>query len=213
MIELADLDAVEFDQAGLVPAIVQDDATGRVLMLAYMNRESMQRTVEDRLVTFWSRSRREIWRKGATSGNLLHLIDISLDCDGDAVLVTAHPDGPTCHRGTTACFSEPAVPDNRGSGQGFERLEGLWTVIADRAATLPEDSYTAQLIGGGVNAAGRKLTEEATEVLLAAKDHVVGSDSGELAEEAGDLIYHLLVVLAERGESPRRVLDALDRRS
>lgn len=202
-----DPSAVKFNEAGLVPAIVQDDSTGTVLMLGYMNEESLRQTMHDSLVTFWSRSRRELWRKGSTSGNLLRLVEISIDCDGDALLVRASPDGPTCHTGSRSCF------DASDRSVGFDRLERLWSVIADRAATRPEGSYTAQLVSGGVNAAGRKLTEEATEVLLAAKDHAAGRDQGELAEEAADLLYHLLVVLAERGESPRGVLDVLDRRS
>lgn len=202
-----DPNAVSFDKQGLVPAIVQDDRTGTVLMLGYMNEESLRQTMHDSLVTFWSRSRRELWQKGSTSGNLLRLVDISIDCDGDALLIRAAPEGPTCHTGSRSCF------DAGGGGVGFERLETLWSVIADRAATRPEGSYTAQLVAGGVNAAGRKLTEEATEVLIAAKDHAAGLDQGELAEEAADLLYHLLVVLAERGESPRGVLDVLDRRS
>lgn len=202
-----DLAAVKFDEAGLVPAVVQDDATGTVLMLGYMNRESLQATLDDSLVTFWSRSRRELWQKGATSGDFLHLVDIAADCDGDALLVTAHPDGPTCHTGEPSCF------DGASDRQGFTQLEQLWTVIADRVATRPAGSYTADLVSGGVNATTRKLTEEATEVLLAAKDHAAGLDGGELAEEAADLIYHLLVVLAERGTQPADVLDVLKRRS
>ncbi len=202
-----DPSSVNFATDGLVPAIVQDHQTGAVLMLGYMNEESLNHTLRDSLVTFYSRSRHEIWRKGATSGNFLHLVDIAFDCDGDALLVTARPDGPTCHTGSGSCFGTPE------SNIGFDRLEGLWRVIAQRAATKPEGSYTAQLVAGGVNATGRKLTEEATEVLLAAKDHAAGVNQGELAEEAADLLYHLLVVLAERGESPASVLDVLDRRS
>jgi len=120
--------------------------------------------------------------------------------------VRAIPDGPTCHTGTRSCFSSDE------GGVGFDRLERLWAVISNRVAAKPDGSYTAELVAGGVNATGRKLTEEATEVLLAAKDHAAGIDDGELAEEAADLIYHLLVLLAERGESPAGFLDALERR-
>ncbi len=204
---LFDTTAVEFDAAGLVPAVVQDSRSGAVLMVGYMNEESLGRTVEDELVTFWSRSRQELWQKGATSGNSLHLVGIAADCDGDALLVTARPDGPTCHTGETSCFG--ATTDR----QGFAQLEQLWAVIADRVAARPTGSYTAELVSKGVNATTRKLTEEATEVLLAAKDHAAGLDRGELAEEAADLIYHLLVVLAERGTQPAAVLEALERRS
>lgn len=202
-----DASAVKFDGSGLVPAVVQDDKSGHVLMVGYMNAESLERTLAEGLVTFWSRSRQEIWQKGATSGNWLHLVAIATDCDGDALLVTARPDGPTCHTGETSCFGAP--PDR----QGFAQLEQLWAVIADRVATRPAGSYTAELVSRGVNATTRKLTEEATEVLLAAKDHAGGLDRGELAEEAADLIYHLLVVLAERGTQPAAVLDVLERRS
>ncbi len=202
-----DATAVEFDEAGLVPAVVQDERSGAVLMVGYMNQESLQRTLDESLVTFWSRSRRELWQKGATSGNLLHLVGITVDCDGDALLVTARPQGPTCHTGSPSCFA------TSGARQGFAQLEGLWAVIADRVADQPAGSYTANLVSQGVNATTRKLTEEATEVLLAAKDHAAGHDHGELAEEAADLIYHLLVVLAERGTQPAAVLDVLERRS
>lgn len=201
-----DVTAIEFDGAGLIPAIVQDVASGTVLMLGYMNRDSLELTERDGLVTFWSRSRQELWRKGDSSGNRLKLHDIAVDCDGDAVLVRATPTGPVCHTGAVSCFSDDAT-------EGFRRLEELWRVIADRAAARPAGSYTADLIGAGVNATTRKVAEEAAEVLLAAKDHAAGRDSGQLAEEAADLIYHLLVVLAERGESPAAFLDALERRA
>ncbi len=201
-----DWDKIVFDDAGLIPAIVQDATSGQVLMLGYMNRQSLELTHTEGLVTFWSRSRNELWRKGDSSGNRLEVRSVSLDCDGDALLVQAVATGPTCHTGTISCFSaEPT--------QGFRRLEGLWKVIATRAAERPEGSYTADLIAGGVNATTRKVAEEATEVLLAAKDHAAGRDAGELAEETADLIYHLLVVLAERGESPSAFLDALERRA
>ena len=202
-----DTAAVKYDESGLVPAVVQDDVSGTVLMVGYMTAESLQRTLDDSLVTFWSRSRQELWQKGATSGNLLHLVDIAADCDADALLVTAHPQGPTCHTGESSCFGTTT------DRQGFAQLERLWAVIADRVATRPAGSYTADLVSQGVNATTRKLTEEATEVLLAAKDHAAGLDQGELAEEAADLIYHLLVVLAERGTQPAAVLDVLERRS
>ncbi|NND04673.1 MAG: bifunctional phosphoribosyl-AMP cyclohydrolase/phosphoribosyl-ATP diphosphatase HisIE [Acidimicrobiia bacterium] len=201
-----DVDAVSFDSEGLVPAIVQDAASGEVLMLGYMNRESLEQTLSEGLVTFWSRSRGELWRKGDSSGNRLELRHIAADCDGDTLLVEAAATGPTCHTGTVSCFAD-------NESQGFRRLEDLWRVIAQRATDKPDGSYTAQLIAAGVDATGRKVTEEATEVLLAAKDHAAGIDPEHLAEEAADLIYHLLVVLAERGESPTAFLDALERRA
>jgi phosphoribosyl-ATP pyrophosphohydrolase/phosphoribosyl-AMP cyclohydrolase len=158
-------------------------------------------------VTFWSRSRNEVWEKGATSGNRLDLVAIDPDCDGDALLVTARPAGPACHTGATSCFdADPA-------GAGFVRLEDLWAVIAARAVERPDGSYTASLITGGTDAVARKVIEEAGEVVLAAKDHASGGPAARVEEEAADLIYHLLVLLAERGLGAGEVLDVLQRRA
>ncbi len=200
--------AVQFDGAGLVPGIVQDSRTGRVLMLAYLNEESLGLTRETGEVHFWSRSRREIWRKGATSGNTMTVTAITKDCDGDALLIQVIPSGPACHTGAVSCFEL--------SGPVAEALAPpeLWPLIAGRAAELPAGSYTASLLEGGVDAVGRKLTEEATEVLLAAKDHASGTGSAErVTEEAADLVFHLLVLLAERGLSPANVAAILETRS
>ena len=200
--------AVRFDADGLVPGIVQDARTGRVLMVAYLNAESLQLTKETRQVHFWSRSRQEIWRKGATSGNAMTVTRISPDCDGDALLVEAVPSGPACHTGAESCFD--------GAGARSEALipPDLWPVIVGRAADRPDGSYTTSLLEGGVDAVGRKLTEEATEVLLAAKDLAAGTGSTHrVAEEAADLVYHLLVLLAERGLSPGDVAAVLRERS
>lgn len=199
---------VRFDQDGLVPGIVQDTATGRVLMVAYLNRESLKLTRETGVAHFWSRSRQEIWRKGATSGNTMAVRSITGDCDGDALLLQVVPAGPACHTGAESCFD--------GAEEVPEWLvpADLWPVIAARAADRPEGSYTASLLEGGVDAVGRKLTEEATEVLLAAKDHAAGTGPADrVAEEAADLVYHLLVLLAERGLSPADVASVLQSRS
>ena len=199
---------VRFDANGLVPGIVQDARTGRVLMVAYLNEESLGLTRETGEVHFWSRSRREIWRKGATSGNTLTVVDISGDCDADALLIQAIPAGPSCHTGAESCFDTPEIV------QDSLVPAGLWLVIVARMADRPEGSYTTALLDGGVDAVGRKLTEEATEVLLAAKDHSAGTGSTErVAEEAADLVYHLLVLLAERGLSPADVAAVLEARS
>jgi phosphoribosyl-AMP cyclohydrolase / phosphoribosyl-ATP pyrophosphohydrolase len=204
--------------SGLVPAIVQDRADGRVLMLAWLDREALAATLSTGDVHFHSRSRDRLWRKGETSGNVLHLRGLELDCDGDALLLSVDPAGPTCHRGTRSCFDqEPAVDGGR---QGFAWLETLWATIADRAATRPAGSYTTGLLSGGVDAAGRKVTEEATEVLLAAKDDAVAQANGvdraalrsALAGEAADLLFHTLVLLAERGLEPAAVLQVLRER-
>ncbi len=203
-------EGVRFDESGLAAGIVQDADTGKVLMLGWLNAESLERTVTTGKVHFWSRSRQQLWMKGETSGNVLDLVAISTDCDGDALLISARPAGPTCHTGMVSCFDDAAGAEL----QGFSSLESLWAVIADRAATRPEGSYTASLLEGGVDAAGRKVTEEATEVLLAAKDHAAGTvPATRLAEEAADLVYHLLVLLAERGVEPAEMLTELRRRA
>jgi phosphoribosyl-ATP pyrophosphohydrolase/phosphoribosyl-AMP cyclohydrolase len=207
---------VSFDGDGLVPAIVQHAADGRVLMLAWMDAEAMAATLDTGEVHFHSRSRGRLWRKGETSGNVLRLVDLATDCDADALLVTVDPMGPTCHRGTRSCFDPEGAPGER-STQGFAWLESLWSTIASRAAARPEGSYTAALLAGGVDAAGRKVTEEATEVLMAAKDDAAAEASGAdrsatrdaLAGEAADLLYHALVLLAERGVPPAAVVDVL----
>jgi phosphoribosyl-ATP pyrophosphohydrolase/phosphoribosyl-AMP cyclohydrolase len=206
---------VRFDDAGLVPAIVQDVVDGRVLMLAWMDAEALDATLATGDVHFHSRSRDALWRKGETSGNVLRLVDLAVDCDSDSLLVTVEPTGPTCHRGTRSCFDPDGAPAERSS-QGFAWLETLWTTIAARAAERPEGSYTARLLAGGVDAVARKVTEEATEVLLAAKDdasetahenRAVSRDA--LSGEVADLLYHTLVLLAERGLNPASVLDQL----
>jgi phosphoribosyl-ATP pyrophosphohydrolase/phosphoribosyl-AMP cyclohydrolase len=205
---------------GLVPAIVQDVADGRVLMLAWMDREAWRTTLDTGLVHFHSRSRDRLWRKGETSGHVLSLRDLAFDCDADALLVQAESVGTTCHRGTRSCFDADGAPTEPPT-QGLAWLETLWSTIAARATERPGGSYTASLLDGGVDAAGRKVTEEATEVLLAAKDDAVAEATGldrtitrdALAGEVGDLLYHALVLLAERGLPPSAVIDVLRARS
>lgn len=211
--------AIAFGDAGLVPAIVRDAVDGRVLMLAWMDEEALDATIATGEVHFHSRSRDRLWRKGESSGNTLRLVDLAPDCDRDALLLTVEAAGPTCHRGTRRCFDLDDAPAGR-TNQGFAWLETLWTTIAERAATRPEGSYTASLLDGGVDAAGRKVTEEATEVLIAAKDdaraEAAGDDrastSAALATETADLLYHVLVLLAERGVDPAEVVGVLRER-
>jgi phosphoribosyl-ATP pyrophosphohydrolase/phosphoribosyl-AMP cyclohydrolase len=162
----------------LKPAIVQDSATGRVLMLAWMDEEAERRTRERKEAWFWSRSREQLWRKGETSGNTLAVDEIRDDCDGDAILLRVTPAGPTCHTGSVSCFA----PE-------------LWRTIAERAQDRPAGSYTTELLDAGVGAVARKVGEEAVEVAVAALDE---SDE-RLVEEAADLVYHLYVLLAARG--------------
>jgi phosphoribosyl-ATP pyrophosphohydrolase/phosphoribosyl-AMP cyclohydrolase len=219
--EVAAPPEIRFGPDGLVPAVVQDATDGRVLMVAWMDAEALAATLATGDVHFHSRSRGRLWRKGETSGNVLRLVDLVADCDADSLLITADPAGPTCHRGTRSCFDpvgadpvgSPAQPD----AQGFGRLERLWRVIASRAAERPEGSYTTRLLDGGVDAAGRKVTEEATEVLLAAKDDATAEAAGTdrtrtrsaVAGETADLVYHVLVLLAERGVQPADVIEVL----
>ena len=202
---------IHFGPDGLVPAVVQDATDGRILMLAYMDIEALAATLDTGDVHFHSRSRGTLWRKGETSGHVLRLVDVSTDCDGDAVLVTAAPVGPTCHRGTRSCFDPDGAPADRTT-QGFAWLETLWATIQARAAERPAGSYTTSLLDGGVDATGRKVTEEATELLLAAKDDAMASTSATkeaLAGEAADLLYHALVLLAERDLPPTTVIETL----
>lgn len=202
---------VRFGEDGLVPAVVQDAMDGRVLMVAYMDAEALTATLETGDVHFHSRSRGRLWKKGETSGHVLRLVGLTVDCDGDALLVAAAPVGPTCHRGTRSCFDPDDAPPDRGTA-GFAWLETLWATIASRAAERPAGSYTTTLLDGGVDAAGRKVTEEATEVLLAAKDDAVASTPATrtaLAGETADLLYHTLVLLAERGLPAADVIEVL----
>jgi phosphoribosyl-ATP pyrophosphohydrolase/phosphoribosyl-AMP cyclohydrolase len=206
------VDDVRFGADGLAPAVVQDVADGRVLMVAFMDAEALTATIGTGEVHFHSRSRGRLWRKGETSGHVLRLVDLALDCDSDALLVTVDPVGPTCHRGTRSCFDQDGATAE-ATAQGFGWLENLWSTIASRAAERPAGSYTTSVLEGGVDAAGRKVTEEATEVLLAAKDHAAADGSTatreRLAEETADLLYHALVLLAERNLPPSEVMEAL----
>ena len=212
---------IRWNEAGLAPAVVQHHATGQVLMLGWMNREALRRTLESGAVHFWSRRRREIWRKGETSGNTLALRSIRADCDRDALLVRADPAGPTCHTGAVSCFFEPVAggeatggdgPGATGDGlteAGFGAvLDRLAEIVERRAEERPEGSYTASLLAAGPGRAAQKVGEEGVETALAA---AAGSEE-ELVGEAADLLYHLLVALRSRGVAPDRVGAALERR-
>ncbi len=203
-----DADELRFTDDGLIPAVVQDATTGTVLMLGWMNREALRATERSGLVHFWSRSRSELWQKGETSGHVLRLAGLAVDCDGDALLVLADPAGPTCHTGTTSCFDTTLQLRPL-----FHQLGALWTTIGQRASSRPPGSYTTRLLDGGVDVAARKVTEEATEVLMAAKDHAQGSSPQAFVAETADLLYHLLVLLAERGVAVEAVMEELQRRA
>lgn len=182
---------IDFEKMqGLVPAIVQDAATGKVLMLGYMNREAYERTLQTQLVTFWSRSRQELWTKGETSGNRLHLVSISVDCDGDALLVKAHPDGPVCHTGTDTCWGE----ENKAQADGTAFLSELQDFIDRRREELPEGSYTTSLFRDGLHRMAQKVGEEALEAVIEA----VGGTDERLLYETSDMLYHLIVLLSSK---------------
>ncbi|MEO5809135.1 MAG: bifunctional phosphoribosyl-AMP cyclohydrolase/phosphoribosyl-ATP diphosphatase HisIE [Sphingomicrobium sp.] len=199
MIDPDTLDWAKMD--GLIPAIVQDAASGEVRMLGYMDRAALDATLADKLVTFHSRARRTSWRKGDTSGNLLDLVDISADCDRDALLVLAFPRGPTCHTGTASCFGSDGPP-----GIGF--LAMLANLIEQRSKADLATSYTARLIASGSKRIAQKVGEEGVEVALAA----ISGDAAELTSEAADLVYHLTVLLQASETSWDAVITELRRR-
>lgn len=173
---------------GLLPAVIQDARTGKVLMLGYMNREAFEKTCSEGLVTFWSRTRNCLWTKGQTSGNYLHVEKMYGDCDSDTLLVTAIPDGPVCHRGTRSCFDTP-------DDEGF--IGELAALIGDRHREMPAASYTTKLFVKGVKAIGKKVCEEAAEAVIEAVD----GNRDRFVYEAGDLVYHLLVLMEAMGVS------------
>ena len=185
---------------GLVPAIIQDEKTGKVLMLGYMNRESYDKTVESGKVTFFSRSRQKLWTKGETSGNFLDVKAILVDCDGDTLLVKAQPAGPTCHTGADTCFNEANTPS--------DFLHELERVIADRKANPKKNSYTNKLFDAGIQRIAQKVGEEATEVVIDA----VRGNVPRMKEEIADLLYHLLVLLADKDVLLDDVLEVLEKR-
>jgi phosphoribosyl-ATP pyrophosphohydrolase/phosphoribosyl-AMP cyclohydrolase len=190
---------IQFDDRGLIPAIVQDARTGEVLTLAYMNAESLERTLATRETWFWSRSRSELWHKGATSGNIQRVAEIRQDCDGDALVVLVVPAGPACHTGKRSCFHrdiEGEVVDDDGLGQSLGTvLDELYDLIESRQRERPEDSYTTYLFEKGLDKILKKLGEEASETIIAAKN----DDAKQIASESSDLLYHLIVLLVERG--------------
>ena len=187
------LDALRFDEKGLIPAIVVDDETGKVLTLAYMNRESLEISVEKGLTCFWSRSRQELWLKGETSGNYQHIVSITADCDGDALEVRVKKDGPACHTGAESCFHNPVLGETR---EKF-RLEGLYQLLQSRKKELPEGSYTTYLFQKGLDKILKKVGEESTEVIIAGK----AGDKAETIYEIADLAYHVLVLMVQMGIS------------
>lgn len=197
---------MKFDANGLIPTVVQDADTGIVLMVAWMNEESIAATHSTGKVTFWSRSRNELWQKGLTSGNELNLVSISPDCDEDTLLVRARPSGPVCHTGSATCFDEAAAPP-------FAAFGTLAATIAERSQSRPPSSYTTTLLNDP-DLAARKVLEEAGEVAFAAKDLAVnGNERTRLVEEIADLTYHVLTLAAAHQVSVEDVSDELRRRA
>ena len=187
-----------FDKSpdGLIPAVIQDAETGMVLMLGYMNREAYEKTVADQIVTFFSRSKQRLWTKGETSSNFLHVREILIDCDGDTLLIKAHPAGPVCHTGADTCFDESNHGDHlgRGTPAGGQFLNYLQGIIHDRKVNPSEKSYTTTLFNRGVNKIAQKVGEEAVELVIEAKD-----DNDDLFKgEAADLLFHFLVLLEQK---------------
>ena len=189
---MINIDELKFDEKGLIPAIVVDSVTKRVLTLAYMNRESLAISMEKELTCFWSRSRSELWLKGETSGNYQHIVSITADCDRDALVVMVEPDGPACHLGTESCFEYPVF-------QSDERhefsLKGLYQMLEGRNRERPEGSYTTYLFEKGIDKILKKVGEECTEVIIAGK----ADDKAETVYELADLAYHAMVLMVQMG--------------
>ena len=186
------IEKLKFDERGLIPAIVVDDDTGKVLTLAYMNRESLEISMEKGLTCFWSRSRQELWLKGETSGNYQHIVSITADCDGDALVVVVEKDGPACHKGTDSCFNAPVWESEER--QEFS-LQGLYDMLLGRNQTRPEGSYTTYLFEKGIDKILKKVGEECTEVIIAGK----ADDKAETIYELADLAYHAMVLMVQMG--------------
>ena len=193
------LDKLKFDEKGLIPAIVVDDVTGQVLTLAYMNKESLQISMEKRLCCFYSRSRRELWLKGETSGNYQHIVSITADCDYDALEVRVTKDGPACHTGEESCFHNLLVGNESFS------LNGLYDLLLGRKENLPEGSYTTYLFQKGIDKILKKVGEECTEVIIAGK----ADDKKETIYEIADLAYHVMVLMVEMGISVKDIHEEL----
>lgn len=215
------IDQLSFDDQGLIPAVIQDVQSKAVLMLAYMNREAVQKTLETKETWFWSRSRQQLWHKGETSGNVQKVVDMRSDCDRDTLLVLVQPQGPACHRGTYTCFTaadtadEPAQttdPIEKRPGTGpqynYAMISQLIETIARREAERPQGAYTTYLFEKGLDKILKKVGEEASEVIIAAKNR----DPEELRNESADLLYHLMVLWREQGLGLDQVIDILEQR-
>ena len=202
---MLNIDELKFDEKGLIPAVVVDAKTRKVLTLAYMNRESLRISMEKGLTCFWSRSRQELWLKGETSGNYQHIVSITADCDRDALVVTVEKDGPACHLGTDSCFNDPVYVSEERNDFTYD---GLMELIRGRKTEKKEGSYTTYLFEKGLDKILKKVGEESTEVIIAAKDQ----DKAETVYEIADLAYHVMVLMVEAGISLEEIRDELARR-
>ena len=204
-----DMSKIKFDEKGLVPAIAQDAKTGRVLMLAYMNAESLQMTLDSGYATYFSRSRQQLWRKGETSGHTQRVLEMRYDCDGDALLLTVEQEGPACHTGEISCFHNPSLTADADDLPPTEDVvQQVYDVICDRKEHPREGSYTNYLLDKGVEKICKKVGEEASETIIAAMKR----SKPEVCYEAADLVYHLLVLLFEQGVTPDDLWAELARR-
>ena len=204
---MLNIEDLKFDERGLIPAIVTDADTNQVLTLAYMNRESLKISMERGLTCFWSRSRQELWLKGETSGNFQHIVSITADCDRDALLVKVRPDGPACHLGNISCF-EDVLWQNEEQAAPFS-LRDLMSLIKGRKEKPAEGSYTSYLFDKGLDKILKKVGEESTEVIIAAKGEEKSAANGETVYELADLTYHLLVLMVQAGISVEDVMSEL----
>lgn len=203
------MDGIRFDANGLVPAIAQDARTGQVRMLGYMNEEAVSATIETGTLHFYSRSRQQLWKKGETSGNIHHVVDVRHDCDGDTLLIQVIPDGPTCHTGADTCFDDGLIHRVDETADAYsDVIQELSAVIAHRHANPVEGSYTSYLFREGIDKIDKKIGEESAEVIIASKN----DDDHAVAMESADLIYHLLVMLRARDVPVEKVMDELRKR-
>lgn len=206
------INILKFDAQGLLPAIIQDVQSKAVLMMAYMNREALEKTLETKQTWFWSRSRKELWHKGATSGNIQFVKELRYDCDQDTLLILVDPQGPACHNGTYTCFEDVVRLEgsitNEREGLQYEVISELIETIAKRDIERPEGAYTTYLFEQGVDKILKKVGEEASEVIIAAKNR----DPEELRSESADLLYHLMVLWREQGLGFDQVIDILKTR-
>ena len=191
---MIDINNLKFDEKGLIPAVVVDAHSKKVLTVAYMNEESLRISMEKELTCFYSRSRNELWLKGETSGNYQHIVSITADCDNDALVVTVEKDGPACHKGTDSCFTNKIFQSEERDEYS---LDILYEMLSDRKATMPEGSYTTYLFSKGVDKILKKVGEESTEVIIAGK----AGDKAETIYEIADLTYHIMVLMNEMGIS------------